>query len=59
MRLTGDKVKIKPCPFCGGKASLYHVILGVYVVHCLICENRTDRRVTAKIAIAAWNRRSD
>ena len=48
------KVKIKPCPFCGGKA-----ILGMFSVWCDDCQVETHQDVDATEAeiIAAWNRR--
>ena len=58
--------QLKPCPFCGGRANLFHVPLSSgSVVHEVDCEN-DDCRVsvctqaydTPEEAAAAWNRRA-
>lgn len=51
-------VKLKPCPFCGGKAELIYDFIGdgCYV----ICKNAcvlTDRKKGAKEASDLWNNR--
>ena len=58
-----DKTELKPCPFCGGEATLvaYGVNREYEVVQCLECGART-RLFNPEIfrggnAIEAWNRR--
>lgn len=67
-----DDVKLKPCPFCGGKASLkfedgkFGWPPDLNYVKCVECGARgsvyysdlRDELYKAKLAIAAWNRRS-
>lgn len=54
------KNKLRPCPFCGNKASPLHVGLdntSGYVVECHMCRARTENRIHKESAIEAWNRR--
>lgn len=59
--------KLKPCPFCGGKAKLRETTYGnncdAYVVWCgnRDCEvsPTTKYRRWRKEAIEAWNRRAE
>lgn len=48
--------KLKPCPFCGGKAVVHTLGTG-YIVECLKCDVTTAYEDTKAEAIAAWNRR--
>ena len=52
--------ELKPCPFCGGKASLirYHNIKGGYC-YCTVCKTRKPNSLTIEEAIEAWNRRAE
>ena len=62
-----SEIKLKPCPFCGGPAYLFHSIEGDVFVFCAICDARSktysnvtsfDEVTTASnIVIEAWNRR--
>lgn len=52
--------KIKPCPFCGGKPTIFNAPNG----YGITCKNRgcvvivsTDNWSSEEAAIAAWNRR--
>ena len=54
-----SEIKLKPCPFCGGKADLYLDGRGLYVVQCDYCGNRTICCQTKEGAVGAWNRRKD
>lgn len=49
--------KLKPCPFCGGKALLWGFI--GYVVKCTLCGVETIIYETEEEATEAWNRRAD
>ena len=50
--------KLKPCPFCGSKASTYEDIW--FYVRCdrTDCSASSDGWRTSRLAIKAWNRRS-
>ena len=49
--------KLKPCPFCGGKAKLFN-IYDCYSVICQNCDSKTDDFLHDKYgAIKAWNKR--
>ena len=52
---------LKPCPFCGYRASIKHVKLkyaiDYYLVICRNCGVRTRKYKTDKGVRAAWNRR--
>ena len=61
------KEKLKPCPFCGGKAELYKVEWkmdkrGVpsrpYWIFCTECNIATPSVGTKRAAIKRWNRRT-
>lgn len=47
--------KLKPCPFCGGKAVM-HKIGTVYTLECLDCGGSLFKNTKTEV-IAAWNRR--
>lgn len=54
--------ELKPCPFCGGEATLYRVPntpMVLYGVKCEKCDCRIHPRVLRKDAVYAWNRRAD
>lgn len=48
--------KLKPCPFCGGKALLWDIC---NVVKCTLCGVETITYETEEEAIEVWNRRTD
>ena len=57
--------KLKPCPFCGGKAKLVNIDASgeqgeenPIVVHCTQCFAKTDWFGREWEAIDAWNRRT-
>ena len=49
--------ELKPCPFCGGEASIYEEIPGGYIVQCHDCCGQIGI-MTREHAIAAWNARA-
>lgn len=62
--------KLKPCPFCGGKAAIYGTYrdggevtiypigLGIYDVRCQECNaGFGDTYTTEELIIEKWNRR--
>ncbi|MDQ0204096.1 Lar family restriction alleviation protein [Pectinatus haikarae] len=59
--------KLKPCPFCGGKAkereSYVTNMNGTHVKHyycsCLTCHVSTESFKTITAARKAWNQRAD
>lgn len=57
---------LKPCPFCGGEATLRYSLIGMDAyVKCYNCEVSTtmykgiDRESSEQSAVAAWNRRAN
>lgn len=51
--------KLKPCPFCGGEASIYHLSVGKHsYVKCRGCSEGSPIKPTEEQAITAWNRRA-
>lgn len=58
-----DQPKLKPCPFCGGKAELcYHDHLCMpieYRVYCSKCKIHTQGNLgKPDTEVKAWNKRS-
>jgi len=51
------KIKLKPCPFCGGEAELYQTWTGDYCVQCNKCGATTLHKRDANIVVGDWNRR--
>ena len=50
--------KLKPCPFCGGKAELFGTETnGIFYVRCLECDVDGNFDTPGE-ARAAWNRRN-
>lgn len=56
--------RIKPCPFCGGKAHAIRLDNGYWYIGCLddcLCIGNINNKamvfVTRESAIEAWNRR--
>ena len=62
-----SNTELKPCPFCGGKATLRTGVLfrTEAFVKCNTCKCRTitykggDHEDTVYLAVAAWNRRAE
>lgn len=54
-----SEIKLKPCPFCGGKAELFQDYMGWYVIECTACGNGTLHFANSDGAVNAWNRRAD
>lgn len=53
-----DKPELKPCPFCGGKASIYRNWFDdTYSAQCCVCGNTTLRCFDRKTAVLRWNNR--
>lgn len=53
-----SEIELKPCPFCGGKAGLYHTYDGLSCVQCDECGISTLRKMDARLAIQMWNKRN-
>lgn len=53
------EAEVKPCPFCGGKASAIEVLnYDATAVRCNGCHAQSGNYDTREDAIAAWNRRA-
>lgn len=55
--MSEHEEKLKPCPFCGGKAVTNIDETGKYKVFCTSCIAKTDTYTNVTYAIQAWNRR--
>ena len=53
------KEKLKPCPFCGGKALSSTDGEGGHTVFCTSCKVETNIYADGRTAIKAWNRREN
>lgn len=53
--MTEKTQKLKPCPFCGGKAEITGYLL--YKIKCARCRAKLPQRYEGD-AIAVWNRRA-
>jgi Lar family restriction alleviation protein len=67
MEATMTETKLKPCPFCGGKAELVksNMTLTFADSFCVRCDNlgcfirpNTPHRLSDEDAINIWNRRA-
>ena len=55
-----NPIKLKPCPFCGGKAETRLCVGGSwYIVKCTECKATTDVLRGEDEATSAWNKRTD
>lgn len=55
-----NEYKLKPCPFCGGEATLEYVegyFPNAFVVICTTCFAETCNRWREHQAVEDWNRR--
>jgi len=50
--------KLKPCPFCGGKAKLHQAYNSFWQVQCNVCNIGTLITTDKERAISVWNRRT-
>ena len=50
--------RLKPCPFCGGEASVVQYVGDLYAVVCNYCFVRTSKYSEKEKAVSAWNRRN-
>ena len=53
-----DHAYLKPCPFCGSEAKLFHPCDGVHLVQCTCCGCGTTYTRTEIGAVRMWNRRA-
>ena len=59
--MSREQIKLKPCPFCGGEATLKQNFAGQFAVYCEKCECiywGGNSRNKASV-YNAWNRRAD
>lgn len=58
-----DLIKLKDCPFCGGKARIEYHSYALpdfsYYVRCTTCHARAEASGTANTAARNWNRRNN
>ena len=58
MKNETKEPKLKPCPFCGGKAEL-HDLGAVYGVRCESCGVNTGVKANMRAAVCTWNKRAE
>lgn len=51
--------KLKPCPFCGGKARIFESDVIFFGVVCKKCNAKISGRATQASAKRAWNTRTE
>lgn len=51
--------ELKPCPFCGGKASINYHGHNAHSIECNICHARTSITGGIERCVDEWNARSD
>ena len=49
--------KLKPCPFCGGEATMSVTQEGKYVIECEYCHSRSHIWQEEAVACMIWNGR--
>ena len=54
-----NETKLKPCPFCGGKARRYYGNHDMHGVVCNKCGAKQYGYANQASATKAWNRRAD
>ena len=54
---TNECYKLKPCPFCGGIASIRHKDNEVFWVQCEICQNSIRWGRDPEGVVIRWNNR--
>ena len=63
MTIMSDKTKLKPCPFCGGKAKLKlnfdaYLTVEVFKIYCVQCGIQTFYNWSRQQVFKKWNRRT-
>ena len=54
-----SKIKLKPCPFCGGNAErIRYIFKKVFYVECTKCKCSTPVMTQIRDAVKLWNRRA-
>jgi Lar family restriction alleviation protein len=56
---ANDKIELKPCPFCGGKAEMVSDFDDEHYVYCIGCKGGWKTMETPEEAAAEWNRRAE
>jgi Lar family restriction alleviation protein len=54
-----SEIKLKPCPFCGGKAEMVSDFEDEHYVYCTGCKGGWKTMENPEEAAAAWNRRCE
>lgn len=56
--MTGTvEVNLKPCPFCGGRATLVYDNQEGYQIYCDDCKIMTPENFDKEKIVGMWNRR--
>lgn len=53
-----SKTELKPCPFCGGEATVYQDYTGYFVVQCRECGITTLKSTSRDMVEDVWNTRN-
>ena len=53
-----EEIKLKPCPFCVGKAEMVSDFEDEHFVYCTGCKGGWKTMETPEEAAAEWNRRA-
>ena len=59
--MTENKIELKPCPFCGGQAEIWHCnrfIDKMVAIRCMNCNAQTFASYDEAEAVKRWNTRS-
>lgn len=54
-----EEPELKPCPFCGGVASIHDRMHGGWIAFCNKCLTTSAINETKEQLIAAWNQRAE
>lgn len=51
------EIKLKPCPFCGGRAEMSPTYPSIHALVCIRCDAKTADYLSIPAAVKAWNTR--
>ena len=58
VRKRSETTDLRPCPFCGGKATYWRESIGMCYIRCTECSATGPFDKNKDVAIADWNRRA-